>query len=128
MVAEVDGGNRATGAMTVNQVLDQWLEHCVSVGYSPTVVRKYHEIADRTVRADLGKLRLTKLTARDLDRLYAKLTAKGNAPATVRRVHRAGPDEWSRRYASTGWCRSVQAEANSLGVKSPWAECGRFML
>lgn len=87
MVAEVDGGNRASGATTVDQLLDQWLEHCVSVGRSPTTVRKYHEIADRTVRPELGKLRLTKLTARDLDRLYAKLTAKGNAPATVRRVH-----------------------------------------
>lgn len=87
MVAEVDGGNRTTGATTVDQLLDQWLEHCVSVGRSPTTVRKYHEIADRTVRPELGKLRLTKLTARDLDRLYAKLTAKGNAPATVRRVH-----------------------------------------
>jgi hypothetical protein len=87
MVAEVDGGNRATGAMTVNRLLDQWLEHCVSVGRSPTTVRKYHEIADRTVRPELGTIRLTKLSSRDLDRLYVKLTAKGNAPATVRRVH-----------------------------------------
>jgi integrase len=87
MVAELDSGNRATGAMTVNQLLDQWLEHCAAVGRSPTTVRKYHYIADRIVRPELGRLRLTKLGPRDLDRLYAKLTAKGNAPATVRRVH-----------------------------------------
>jgi len=87
MVAEVDGGNRSTGGTTVNKLLDQWLEHCEAVGRSPTTVRKYHEIAERTVRPELGAIRLTKLSARDLDRLYAKLTTKGNAPATVRRVH-----------------------------------------
>jgi len=87
MVAELDGGATAIGAMTLNQLLDQWLEHCEAVGRSPTTVRKYHYIADRIVRPELGRLRLTKLGPRDLDRLYAKLTAKGNAPATVRRVH-----------------------------------------
>ncbi len=87
MVAEVDSGNRASGATTVNQLLDQWLEHCEVVGRSPTTVRKYRLMSDSIVRPELGKIRLTKLTARDLDRLYAKLTAKGNAPATVRRVH-----------------------------------------
>jgi len=87
MVAEVDGSNGAPGAMTVDQLLDQWLEHCVAVGRSPTTVRKYHYIADKTVRPELGSIRLARLGPRDLDRLYAKLTAKGNAPATVRRVH-----------------------------------------
>ncbi len=76
-----------TGCTTLNQLLDQWLEHCKMVGRSPTTLRKYHDIANRIVRPELGHLRLTKLTARDLDRLYAKLTAKGNAPASVRRVH-----------------------------------------
>ncbi len=87
MVTEVDAGKRANGTLTLNQLLDQWLEHCVAVGRSPTTVRKYHYLADTVVRPELGRLRLTKLGARDLDRLYSKLTAKGNAPATVRRVH-----------------------------------------
>ena len=38
------------------------------------------------------------------------------------------PDEWSSCYAGTGWCRLIQASANSFGVRSPWAVCGRFML
>jgi integrase len=87
MVAEVDSGSRAAGATTVNQLPDLWLKQCDAVGRPPTTVRKYHEIADRTVRPELGTIRLTRLSSRDLDRLYAKLTAKGNAPATVRRVH-----------------------------------------
>ena len=39
------------------------------------------------MRPELGKIKLSRLTARDLDRLYAKLRAKGNAPMTVRHVH-----------------------------------------
>ena len=87
MVAEVDAGNRASGSTTVDQLLDQWLDHCDVIGRSPTTVRKYRYIAETVVRPELGSIKLTKLGARDLDRLYAKLTAKGNAPATVRRVH-----------------------------------------
>ena len=39
------------------------------------------------LRPEFGRLKLERLTARDLDRLYARLTAKGNSPATVRRLH-----------------------------------------
>jgi integrase len=39
------------------------------------------------VRPALGKVKLTKLTAADLDRLYAKLTANGNKATTVPRLH-----------------------------------------
>jgi integrase len=34
-----------------------------------------------------GRCRLSRLTARHLDQLYAKMTAKGNKPLTVRRLH-----------------------------------------
>jgi integrase len=50
-------------------------------------MRKYRSIAETVVRPELGRVRLSKLTAGHLDRLYAKLTAKGNEPTTVRRVH-----------------------------------------
>ncbi|MHB1553093.1 MAG: hypothetical protein ACYCSX_08835 [Acidimicrobiales bacterium] len=39
------------------------------------------------MRPALGKGKLTKLTAADLDRLYAKLTANGNKATTVPRLH-----------------------------------------
>jgi len=41
-----------------------------------------------------------------------------------------GPDEWSSGYAAWGWliCLAVHAWANSLGVRSPCAEWGRFSL
>jgi integrase len=87
MVAEVDKGNATTGTETFADLIDRWLAHCDSIGRSPTTMRKYRSIAETVVKPELGKVRLSKLTAGDLDRLYAKLTAKGNKATTVRRVH-----------------------------------------
>lgn len=87
LVHEVEQGNAHVGAETVSNLLDLWLAHVEAVGLSPTTLRKYHQIADAVVRPELGRVRLSKLTARHLDTLYAKLTAKGNKPTTVRRVH-----------------------------------------
>ena len=87
MVAKVDKGNATTGTETLADLLDRWLAHCKSIGRSPTTVREYERIAEKVIRPELGKVRLAKLTAGDLDRLYAKLTAKGNKATTVRRVH-----------------------------------------
>lgn len=87
MATEVAKGNTATGTETVGDLITQWLEHCENLGRSPTTIRKYRSIAETVVRPALGKVKLSKLTARDLDKLYATLKEKGNKPATVRRVH-----------------------------------------
>ncbi len=87
MAATVARGNGATGTTTVGDLLDRFLAHSESLGRSPTTMVKYRQIADAVVRPELGKTRLAKLSAADLDRLYAKLTAKGNKATTVRRVH-----------------------------------------
>ena len=50
-------------------------------------MRKYRRIADRVVIPELGEIKLSKLSAKHLDRLYAKLEAKDNAATTIRRVH-----------------------------------------
>ncbi|HXX90532.1 MAG TPA: site-specific integrase [Acidimicrobiales bacterium] len=86
MVAQVSKGNVSAGTGTLGELLDAWLAH-IEPDRSPTTMRKYRDIADRVVRPELGKIKLKVLTARQLDGLYAKLTAKGNKPATVRRVH-----------------------------------------
>ena len=79
--------NASTGTETFGMVLDRFLDHAESLGRSPTTVREYRRIAETVVRPELGKVRLDRLTALDLDRLYARLTAKGNKATTVRRVH-----------------------------------------
>jgi integrase len=68
-------------------LLDAYIAHSTSVGLSPATLREYRRIAERTIPEELRKVKLSKLTARQLDSLYASLTAKGNAATTVRRVH-----------------------------------------
>jgi integrase len=87
MIAEASKGNTASGTETVGDLLDQFLDHAKSRGRSPNTIRGYRQIAETVVRPELGRIKLARLTGRDLDRLYAKLTAKGNAAMTVRHVH-----------------------------------------
>jgi hypothetical protein len=87
LVSEVATGKISAGKETVGALLDLWLNHCESIGHSPTTMRKYHQLADAVVRPELGKVRLSKLTARQLDSPYSKLTARGNKPLTVWRLH-----------------------------------------
>ena len=87
MVAKVANGNARTGNETMDGLLDRWLAHVESIGRSPTTLREYQRIAEKVVSPAIGKVRLAKLTAGDLDRLYAQLTKKGNKATTVRRVH-----------------------------------------
>jgi len=86
MVAKVASGNVSTGSETVEELLNAWLDH-IGPNRSPTTIRKYRDLADRVVIPELGKVRLKALTTRQLDRLYGKLTAKGNKATSVRRVH-----------------------------------------
>ena len=87
MVADVERGTVVLGSASFSELLERWLELCESLGRSPTTLREYRRIADTVVIPELGSIRLSRLTASHLDALYAKLTAKGNKPATVRRVH-----------------------------------------
>ena len=86
-VTQVGDGKVPIESVTVSGLVDRWLEHCETLGRSPTTMRKYRDIIERVIRPELGAIKLDKLTARHLDALYAKLTKKGNKPATVRRVH-----------------------------------------
>ena len=77
MIAEASKGSTATGTETVGQLLDRFLEHAESLGRSPTTLREHRRTIDTTLRPELGRIKLAKLTAADLDRLYARLTARG---------------------------------------------------
>jgi integrase len=86
-ISEVNQADTATSTETVGDLLDLFLEHAKSIGRAPTTLREYHRLIERVLRPELGAIKLSKLTARDLDRLYSKLTAKGNQALTVRHVH-----------------------------------------
>ncbi|MFZ2055925.1 MAG: site-specific integrase [Acidimicrobiales bacterium] len=87
MIAEANKGNTATGNETVGGLLDRFLSFAESLDRSPTTLRKYRQIADTVIRPELGRIRLAKLSALDLDLLYGRLTKKGNKATTVHRVH-----------------------------------------
>ena len=87
MVAEASRGSRATGTETVQDLLKQFLDHSANRGRSPTTLREHRRIADKVVIPELGKIKLSKLTAQDLDRVYAKLTERGLKATSVRRIH-----------------------------------------
>jgi integrase len=50
-------------------------------------VRKYRQIAARSIKPTIGHRKVSKLHASDLDKLYAALTASGLKATSVRRVH-----------------------------------------
>jgi integrase len=86
MVAALDTGT-ATGSETVKALMARWLDHCDSIGRSPTTMRANRAISANVIVPELGRIKLRALTAGHLDAVYAKLTVKGNSAGTVRRVH-----------------------------------------
>ncbi len=86
LVAEVaERGAPLSGPVTVAQLLVRWLDHITPLR-QPGTVRAHRSCVEALV-AEVGQVRLTKLTAQDLDRAYASWLAAGRAPATVRRYH-----------------------------------------
>lgn len=87
LVTDVDSGKIRSGTETVSDLLDRFLEHCEATGKSATTMMGYRKIASRNLSPAIGDIKLVKLTASDLDKVYASLTKRGNKATTVRRVH-----------------------------------------
>jgi integrase len=73
------------GAMTLGAYLEQWMEH-VRAHRQPDTTRNY-AVKCRRFTAELGKVRLDKLRAHELDKLYRRWLAEGMSPTTVRTSH-----------------------------------------
>jgi integrase len=87
LVTRVDKGTVAPNTITVEQLTSRYINHAESIGRSPTTVTKYRWILEKQIKPAIGSVPVSKLKASDLDNLYATLTAKGNKPTTIRRVH-----------------------------------------
>lgn len=86
LLMEVEHRNASLeGPVTVAELLERWLEHITPLREPGTV--RGHRTCAQAVIAELGRVRLTKLGAQELDRAYARWLATGLAPATVRRYH-----------------------------------------
>ena len=88
MVSKASNGKLAgASAATVTNVVEDYLEHCELEGRSPTTMREYRRIAAVVIEPKLGRVRADKLSAKQLNALYADLRDKGNKASSVRRVH-----------------------------------------
>jgi integrase len=86
LVAEVSSGRASASSATVALLMDRWLEN-VEDTLSPRTLGGYRRISAQRIVPALGRVRLNKLTAAHLDRVYRSLSAGGLAPASVRMVH-----------------------------------------
>jgi integrase len=86
-VTEVEDGDVPLGAdQRLSDFLDSWMAF-VEPLRSPTTIRGYRDKVRRW-KAALGSVKVSKLTAQDLDRTYARWIQEGSAPLTVQHSHR----------------------------------------
>ena len=87
LVTEVDQGRTAPAAITVQQLLDTWLEHIEHLGRSPTTLYGYRRLVLQLPAGFLATP-LKRVTPKVLDDLYRHLLDEGHRkPATVLRFH-----------------------------------------
>jgi integrase len=86
-LAEVMNGTApVAGTATLDEYLHQWLDH-ITPTRSPATVRGYRFKVKR-ISTKLGRVRLDKLTAQQLDRTYREWLNEGLDPSTVHHLHR----------------------------------------
>jgi integrase len=92
--AKLEGSYVEPHKMTVEQYLRHWLK-VVKTATAPKTHQEYEGICDRYVMPALGAVRIVKLTALEVEDLYARLLLKGRndgkgglSPRTVKHCHR----------------------------------------
>ncbi len=86
LVTEVEEkGASLSGTATVGEMLDRWLEYVTPLR-QPTTIQGY-VVNVRRLKATLGTVRLSKLTAQHLDKTYRAWLGRGLSAGTVRTSH-----------------------------------------
>lgn len=86
-VSEVTNGTVAVAASApLGEFLDRWIEH-IRPNRSPTTIKGYRHKIER-IKAQLGGVRLDRLTAQHLDRTYRVWLDEGLHPSSVHHLHR----------------------------------------
>jgi integrase len=71
--------------LTVSGWLDEWLDTSVRPRLKPRTVASYENTCDLYIRPAIGRIQLSRLGPRDIARMLASLTARGDlSPTTVR--------------------------------------------
>src|SRR5262249_51055058 len=111
--AEAARGKLGGTSATVSVLLDRHLEHLERKGLSPKTLHTYRKYIDTTINPALGRRPVQKLTAWDLDALYATMAEAGRSPSTIRQ-HHAILSGALRQAVKWGWC-----PINVAGMASP---------
>jgi integrase len=94
---------------SVGQLLDRWLVECERLDLSATTMRTYRSQIEQTIRPALGKVALTRLSAKNLDDLYGAMKAAKKTPKTIRN-HHAIISAALHQAVRWGWVRTNVAE------------------
>ena len=127
-----DGSEGGVGA-TFGHLLDKWLEEAERMDLSPTTLRTYRAQVGRTIRPRLGKVKLTRLTTKNLDDLYGQMKDEGKSPKTIRN-HHAIISSALHQAVRWGWIRENIAErakpprVTQQRVKAPSVEAVRSVI
>lgn len=80
------GGFTDAGKVTIREYFDRWLESAAPT-LRPSTSRRYRDVARLHIVCVIGNLKLAKLSAADVQRLYAGWLAAGQSPTSVHHVH-----------------------------------------
>jgi integrase len=76
-----------TQRQTVGEYLEEWIEGPLKGSVALKTYADYAWICRKHLIPEIGRVRLSKLTAEDLDRLYARKSGAGLGPRTVGYIH-----------------------------------------
>jgi integrase len=82
-----DEGSLSTGKLTVAQFVPQYLEAVRVRNVRPRTIEAYQEKLGKHILPSLGQVRLSRLTATQIEKLYGEKLDAGLSPATVGMVH-----------------------------------------
>jgi integrase len=87
LLADRDSGELTRGATTLSEFKEEWLRACRLRNCRPRTLDTYRDKIEGHVEPTLGKKRLSKITAADVEKLYHQMVENGLSPATIKLVH-----------------------------------------
>ena len=87
LLAQRDRGELTRGVMTLAEFKEEWLRACKRRNCRDGTLDAYRRKIETYIEPTLGKLRLDKLTAGQVEKLYDQLADAGLSVASIRLVH-----------------------------------------
>ena len=114
---ECKGGATSSGAIKFDTFFNQWFDEHAKITIKANTMRCYRS-REKRIRAELGHLRIDKITTRDIQRLVVKLHNEGTATKTIR--HYVSLISSVFRYAMK---YQLVSKNPCLGVDFPISDC-----